>query len=184
MAAEEDTTVLLKKKTWHIVRKTTTTPTDSQGPRHKREQLERNLEEALEKRYDIIVIEPRSLGDDVVRWIKTGNFLHKAAVLSNLGMLILAPLMPRHLTLYVLTPLGSFGVGCALLYNISWQFDPCCKYQVDWSGEAIQSVPSDEIGTTTPIILVQRNDIYRKILHTSLAVIVVGYLSWKWYSRH
>ena len=39
---------------------------------------ERELETVLVKKYSLIVIEPRVLGYQVIRWIKAGNFLHKS----------------------------------------------------------------------------------------------------------
>lgn len=182
--------VVSEKINWYIVHKVAVTSTNgstdnnNRPPRNEKEQLEKELEEALEKEYDVIVIEPRSLGDDVVRWIKLGNFFHKGAVVINLSTLVLAPFLSHHLNLYALTSCGLLGVGFACIYNISWQFDPCCKYQVDWVGRQLRSIPSEELTTTTPVVIIRRNDNYRKVLHTSLAVVVIGYLGWRWYSEH
>ena len=174
--AEQET----KHGDWYIVHKNVA---GTMSSREKKDKLETELEEALEKGYNIIVIEPRLVGDEVIRWIKFGNFLHKSAVLASIGSLILLPTLPRHLTLYISLPLGVFGITCATLYNVSWQFDPCCKYQVDWQGKELSDIPSHELTATSPVVLVRRNDIYRKILHSSLAFIVFGYITWKWYTR-
>ena len=85
---------------------------------------EKELEVVLEKEYPLIVVEPRVLGDYVIRWIKAGNFLHKSSVLSNLGALILLPFVSRRFVVYTVVPLGAFGISCALVYNISWHRDP------------------------------------------------------------
>ena len=146
-----------------------------------KEKHERELEAALEKQYSLIVIEPRILGDEAIRWIKFGNFLHKSAVLTCLGSLVLLPFIPRYM---IPLPLGLFGTACAFVYNVSWQFDPCCNYQVDWNGQELGNIPSHELSARSPVVLVRKNDIYRKILHTMLAAIVVGCFSWRFYKLY
>lgn len=146
------------------------------------ETKEKELEVVLEKGYQLIVVEPRVLGDQVIRWIKAGNFLHKSSVLTNLGALILIPLVPKHMVAYSILPLGAFGISCSLVYNFSWYRDPCCKYQVDWRGQEISRVPSHDLSTRSPVILVRRNDIFRVILHSSLSLSVASYFCWKLYT--
>ena len=162
---------------WYIVRR----EVGGTRSRDTKDKFEKELESVLEKNYSLIVIEPRTLGDDVIRWIKFGNFLHKSSVIANLGTLILLPLVPGHLTNYIPIPLGIFGISCAFVYNISWQYDPCCKYQVDWYGDEIARVPSHELSTRSPVVLVRRNDIYRKVLHTSLSLVICSYFIWRIY---
>lgn len=131
----------------------------------------------------LIVIEPVGLGDRAIRWIRVGNFLHKSAVLASLGALVTAPFLPFKTATFVVLPLGVFGVLCAGVYDFSWQFDPCCKYQVDYKGRELAKVPSHELETRSPVVLVQRNDKYRKFLHNSLALLVTGYICWKAYKH-
>jgi len=145
--------------------------------------LECRFEEALEEGFDVVVVEPEGLGNESIRWIKVGNFLHKSAVLSALGTLAITLAIPRQYVLFTTLPLGAFGVCCACLYGFSWQFDPCCKYQVDYRGRELTHIPSHEIHTSSPVVLVKRNDKYRKILHNTLSVLVAGYLGWVLY-RH
>ena len=145
---------------------------------------EKDLESALEQRYPLIVVEPRWLGDEVIRWVKFGNFLHKTAVLASLGCLVTVPLTPPHLIQYICLPLGLVGVSCAVIYNLSWQFDPCCQYQVDYRGEELTRVPSHELSCRSPVILVKRNDKYRKVLHTTLALAAAVYPSWRFYNQY
>lgn len=151
--------------------------------RDRKDILEKELERAFEEKYDVIVVEPRFLGDEVIRWITFGNFLHKSSVLTSIGTLILLPTLPKHLHIYLTIPIGVFGITCSALYNVSWQFDPCCKYQVDRHGSQLSIIPSQELTTSSPVVIVRRNDLYRKILHTSLAVVVLGIFSWKWINK-
>lgn len=146
--------------------------------------LECQLDSALEKQYALIVVEPVGLGDAVIRWIRVGNFLHKSAVLASFGCLIILPILPRTVSVFTSVPLGMFGVGCALFYDFSWQSDPCCKYQVDYRGSHLVHIPSHELHSQTPVVLVKKNDKYRKILHNTLAVCVLGYCGWKLYQLY
>jgi len=141
------------------------------------------FEQALEKQYDLLVLEPPGLGENCIRWIRVGNFLHKSAVLSAIGTLVITPCIPTKISFFTTFPLGVFGVCCAGIYGFSWQFDPCCKYQVDYRGRELTKIPSQDIHTTSSVVLVKRNDKIRKLLHNSLSIAVVGYLSWVVY-RH
>ena len=122
-----------------------------------------------------------SLGDETVRWIRFGNFLHKSAVLSTLGTLVTLPMLPANIGYYTAVPIGVFGVCCAGLYDLSWQFDPCCKYQVDYKGTQLTKVPSHELHSRSPVVLVRHNDKYRRRLHNILSLVVTGYFGWKLY---
>ena len=145
--------------------------------------LECQFEEAVEKGFTMIVIEPVGLGDNSIKWIRLGNFLHKSAVLSSLGTLIITPFIPIRYSFYITIPLGIFGVSCACVYGFSWQFDPCCKYQVDYRGHELTRIPSHDIQSPSPVVLIRKNDKYRKILHNTLSVVMMGYIGWTLYSH-
>lgn len=145
--------------------------------------LECQFEDALEKEFALVVIEPPGLGDNCIRWIKVGNFLHKSAVLSAIGTLAITPFIPVKISFFTTFPLGAFGICCAGVYGFSWQSDPCCKYQVDYRGRELTKIPSHDIHTSTPVILLKRNDKYRKMVHNTLSAVVAGYLGWIVY-RH
>ena len=72
--------------------------------------------------FSVLIIEPESLGDEVLRWISVGNFVHKIGVLSGAGAFLLSLICPSRVQLaapLVLT--SAFATG---VYNVSWQFDP------------------------------------------------------------
>lgn len=144
-----------------------------------RDTLDRQLEDALIHGYSVIVVEPRGLGDDIIRWIRFGNFLHKSSVLANLGCLVLLPFLSRRTINIVAVPLGIFGASCAFFYNISWSSDPCCKYQVDHHGKELKHISSYQLSSRSPVVLMRRNPTPRLILHTTFALFVCGYLGWR-----
>ena len=145
--------------------------------------LECQFEDALELGYTMVVVEQPGLGSECIRWIRVGNFLHKSSVLCAVGTLSVTPFISPRLALFTTYPLGMFGIACALMYGFSWQSDPCCKYQVDYRGRELRRIPSHEIHTSSPVVLVRRNDKYRKILHNTLSVAVAGYLITVLYNR-
>lgn len=118
---------------------------------------------------------------DPARWIKFGNFLHKTAVLGSVGALVCVPVVPRPALPYLALPLGLLGLSCTVLYDLSWARDPCSKYQVDSEGKELSRVPSHDLHSSSPTVLVHRNDKYRKRLHNTLALVVVAALGWKIY---
>ena len=145
------------------------------------EKFAEQLDGALEENRDVIIIEPRNIGDEVVRWIKFGNFLHKAAVVSGACCLLSPLLLPRPVSL-VSVPLGATSVSCAALYGLSWQSDPCCKYQVDYGGQVIGRLRLKSLTSSSPIVLIRRDDKYRKRLHNGLAALAFVYCGFKIYS--
>lgn len=142
------------------------------------------LDLAFDRGCVVIVVEPRELGKHVIRWIRFGNFLHKSAVLASTGALVALPFLSDKVSIATAVPLGSFGVCCAVVYAVSWQFDPCSKYQVDYRGVELSRVPSHELQSHSPVVLVRRNDVYRKVLHNTLALAVAGYLAWRAYKYY
>ena len=130
----------------------------------------------MEHGYTLVVLEQPGLGSECIRWIRVGNFLHKASVLCALGTISVTPFIQPHYALFITYPFGCFGVFCALMYRFSWQSDPCCKYQVDYRGRELRRIPSHEIHTPSPVVLVRKNDKFRKILHNGLSIIVASYL--------
>lgn len=145
------------------------------------EDFENELDEALELETGTIVIEPIRLGAETARWITVGNFLHKTSVLTG-GICLLTL---RTNKAYLILPLGFTSVVCAGVYMISWQFDPCCKYQVETDIRRLDRLPLHKLGSSSPVVLVRKDDTRRKILHNTLAVAALSvccYKMYKWYS--
>jgi len=128
------------------------------------ERGERELDKAMLGKNSTIVIEPHQLGEECVRYIRLGNTLHKAAVLSGLIALGVSGLKGTWSI-----PFSGISVGCAAAYHFSWQHDPACKYQVDTAGHYLHRIPLEQLSSTAPIILVRRDDRVRKKLHNSIA---------------
>lgn len=92
------------------------------------EKFEAELDKALETKVDYIIIEPTRLGDETGRWIYVGNCLHKTAVISGIASVIYG-LIWRDRLLFS-APMCVISVFCTGLYTVSWNYDPCCQYQV------------------------------------------------------
>ncbi|BFZ17597.1 hypothetical protein BsWGS_20636 [Bradybaena similaris] len=146
------------------------------------EEFELQLDKALETKAETIVIEPARLGEDTARWISCGNCLHKTAVLSGLGCLLCGGIWPEKG--YLFLPLGFSSVVCAGVYAVSWQFDPCCKYQVEYDLIKVPKLPLHTLTTTTPVVLVRKDDTRRKVLQNILALAAGSFCFYKihkWY---
>lgn len=127
------------------------------------------LEQALETEAAHIVIEPFQLGEETSRWIRVGNCLHKTTVITAAWCFLFGQLFPKH-------NIGclSFGLSsllCATVYAVSWQFDPCCKYQVEADPSKLEQILAyNSLLSASPVVLVRKDDTRRKILHNTVAV--------------
>ncbi|XP_041473970.1 transmembrane protein 11, mitochondrial-like [Lytechinus pictus] len=146
-----------------------------------REHFEFELDQALEARRNIIIIEPAHLGDETARWITVGNCLHKTSVLSGMACLVAPALLPHQAVNFITFPTGTVSVACALLYGVSWQSDPCCKYQVEYDTRNLSRLPLHSLTTATPVVLVRKDDKYRKALHNFVAGLAAALLAYKVY---
>lgn len=143
------------------------------------EEFEVELDRALETKAHTIVIEPARLGEDTARWISCGNGLHKIAVLSGAGCLVSGGIWPERGIIFL--SLGFTSMVCAGVYAISWQFDPCCKYQVEYNMMKVPKLPLHSLTTTTPVVLVRKDDQRRKLLQNVLAVAAGSFCFYKLY---
>ncbi|XP_069762119.1 transmembrane protein 11, mitochondrial isoform X2 [Narcine bancroftii] len=119
------------------------------------EQFEYELEQALETQYKYIIIEPTRIGDETARWIAVGNCLHKTSVIAGSVCLLTPIALASEYARYVTLPIGAISVACAALYGISWQFDPCCKYQVEYDTCKLSQLPLNTLTSSTPVVLLR-----------------------------
>jgi len=132
------------------------------------EYFEQQLERALSNESEVIVIEPFKLGDETARWISVGNCLHKTAVLAGFGSIVAAFVWPDKRLLAL--PAAVLSVMCVSLYSVSWQFDPCCKYQVESDSRQLAQLSLTPLNSPSPVVLVRKDDTRRKVLHTAVAI--------------
>jgi hypothetical protein len=143
------------------------------------------LERALEQQSLVIIIEPTQLGEETSRWIRVGNCLHKTSVLSAIGCLAVCGLPPtigNGTVTAACVGLGINSILCAAIYAVSWQFDPCCKYQPATDSEILHRLPLVDLTTASPVVLVRRDDSRRKWLQNTLAAAAAVVCLWRLYS--
>ncbi|XP_063574528.1 transmembrane protein 11, mitochondrial isoform X3 [Pongo abelii] len=148
------------------------------------DQFEYELEQALEAQYKYIVIEPTRIGDETARWITVGNCLHKTAVLAGTACLFTPLALPLDYSHYISLPAGVLSLACCTLYGISWQFDPCCKYQVEYDAYKLSRLPLHTLTSSTPVVLVRKDDLHRKRLHNTIALAALVYCVKKIYELY
>ncbi|GIY06214.1 transmembrane protein 11-B, mitochondrial [Caerostris extrusa] len=137
------------------------------------EVFEAELEKALERQCSYILIEPTKLGEETARWILFGNFLHKTAVLSGFGSIMSCMVWPDRL--FISFPLTSVSLFCTGVYGVSWQSDPCCKYQVEINPKNLEKLPLHTLTSSSPIVLVRKDDRRRIVLHTAITLLAVTF---------
>ncbi|KAK2580776.1 hypothetical protein KPH14_011511 [Odynerus spinipes] len=137
------------------------------------ETFEYELERALESECTLIIIEPSKLGDETSRWITVGNCLHKTATLSGLAAIATGLIWDDRP--YICGTLGFVSLITCGLYTLSWQFDPCCQYQVETD---TSKLPHPEVLTmlapSFPTFLVRKDDTRRRILHTTVTLAAIS----------
>ena len=146
--------------------------------------FENELERALESQAQTIIIEPSKLGDETARWITVGNCLHKTSVLS--GIISLSAGVTWKDKGLVYFPFSFASLVCAGVYAVSWQFDPCCKYQVEYDSRKLQRLPLHDLTSSSPVVLVRKDDTRRKILQNTVALASAAYCGWRvyeWYFK-
>ncbi|XP_014670715.1 PREDICTED: transmembrane protein 11, mitochondrial-like [Priapulus caudatus] len=174
MASEETSESDLEHfpKDWHIIHEIY-----SEDDVDLQESFEVELERALEAKCNIIVIEPPKLGDETAKWIKVGNCLHKTGVLAGLGSLVSAGIWQDQC--FLSCPLAVISMACTGIYTVSWQFDPCCKYQVEHDPKRLSCLPLHTLSSSSPVVLVRRDDTRRKLLHSSVSALAGLVCTWR-----
>lgn len=142
------------------------------------EMFAEQLERALEASVQIIIIEPPRLSDETARWIAVGNCLHKTAVVAGLTSIACCFGWPENP--YVYTPQVIISLCCTTLYTISWQFDPCVKYQVFADSKRLSNLPLlSTLSSTSPVVLMRQDDTRRKLLHCSVTLVATALIARK-----
>lgn len=124
----------LKSPTTHIIR-------EVYEGQNAHEAFETELEKALEARVNYIIIEPARLSDETERWITVGNCLHQTAVATGLASIASGSLWPDRPAVYA--SFCAISVFCTGLYTVSWNYDPCCQYQVSASVKCQHILPNN-----------------------------------------
>ncbi|XP_023572565.1 transmembrane protein 11, mitochondrial-like [Octodon degus] len=112
--------------------------------------FEYELEQALGAQYKYTVIEPTRTSDETAHWITVGNCLHKTAVLAGTTCLFTPLALPLDYSHYFSLSAGVLSLACCTLCGISWQSDPCCKYQVGYAACKLSRLPLHTLTSSTP----------------------------------
>ncbi|XP_030385607.1 transmembrane protein 11 homolog, mitochondrial isoform X2 [Scaptodrosophila lebanonensis] len=158
-----------KVPTFHVIREVY----DSSNAH---ERFEAELDKALEAKVDYIIIEPPRLGDETGRWITVGNCLHKTAVASGVVSLISSLLW--HDRPVIAAPVCAISLFCTGLYTVSWNYDPCCQYQVVENNEAVlNKLPLTDV--SSPVILGYSPNTKTKYLHRGVTFLSAALCAWQ-----
>ncbi|VDO93983.1 unnamed protein product [Soboliphyme baturini] len=137
----------------------------------------KQLDRALEQRFQTIVIEPIRLGDETSRWIAFGNMIHRVMLLGGFGSLVAARCFPQWPALWITS--SGLSVISYLLYRFSWQTDPCSEYQVEQDAARLASLDLSNCHSSTAVVLVHKATTYRTLFHTSAVLMSVLLIMFK-----
>ncbi|XP_077298126.1 transmembrane protein Pmi [Arctopsyche grandis] len=138
--------------------------------------FEMELEHALEAGCAVIVIEPERLAEVTQRWIIVGNALHKIAVYSGIASIITGAVCKP----LACAPFGILSMLCTSCYTLSWQTDPCCRYQKETNPKRYLPVLA-ELSSATPLILVRTDNTKKIALHCSISIAAALVCLWRVY---
>lgn len=129
------------------------------------------LERALHKKYECIVIEPKRLAEETGRWIMLGNILSRLSLLSGAASITISVVSPNRL--FVSVPLAALTLITRGFYDISWNFDPCSKYQVETGGSAVARFVDESVAKSATRILVYKDNALLNYAQRSVTVVAV-----------
>lgn len=140
------------------------------------ELFETELDKAIEAGIDVIVIEPRKLGEETARWIGFGSCLSQTAFVAGSGSIVTSFLYRNKPHIYC--PLTGLSLFCAGFYNFSWKNDPCSKYRTCTDEERqrpnVQNVAPPI--PSPPVILIKRSDNgSATIIHSAIALLALAF---------
>lgn len=131
-----------------------------------------NVERLLDAKVELIAVEDPQLASSLATSIQIGNVLHKVSVLSGLGGLLCASVLPSRSVPKALMPLTLVSLATAWTYNMTVCGDPISKYQIDREGSAATMLPTDALApASTYSFLVRKDNTPRIFLHTSISAV-------------
>lgn len=93
---------------------------------------------------------------------------------------VLGFIWPKHPYAYV--PFGVISFFTTGLYTVSWQFDPCVKYQVYTDSLRLARLPLfSSLTSASPTVLIRKDDRNRKILHCTVMLASTMICVWRLY---
>lgn len=126
-----------------------------------------------------IIIEPTKLGDETGRWITVGNCLHKTSVATGIASIASSLIWQQRPAIF--TSLGAVSILCTGLYTISWNTDPCVKYQVEKNQQTLLKVSTESNISSPVVVLVYKDNKKTKYIHRSVTILATAFCAWRLY---
>ena len=140
---------------------------------------ELELKEALKQNYDVIVLSDIALGQRVCKWIQFGNILHKSAVISGISCCVLN--IATQTADWLTNAISLCSLLSITVYNTMWRRDTVSRYQLDTRGDFVSQMPLSSVKSRSLMVLIKRDDCYRRILHNLIGCILVLHMGLKLY---
>lgn len=79
-------------------------------------------------------------------------------------------------------PFGLVSVLCAGCYTLSWQWDPCCKYQEEKDRRHLATLPvMSDLTSASPVVLVRKDNRRKILIHNSVSIAAAAICIWRLY---
>ena len=142
------------------------------------QRFENELDVALDRGYEVIVIEPSRVGKETARWISVGRWLRYTAMTSAVSCLVIGVMWPEQAQVFI--PFGCIGVVSAGVYVMSWQTDPCSCYRVERNALRLQRLPATaSITCASPVILLRTDSFLHRYAHLIAVGVSCSHCVWK-----
>lgn len=80
----------------------------------------------------------------------------------------------------ICTPFGVISVLCAGCYTLSWQWDPCCKYQEEKHRRHLSTLPMlNDLTSATPVVLVRSDNRRKIVIHSTISIAAATICLWR-----
>ena len=129
------------------------------------------LNEAMGHNFDAILLSDISLGKRVCNWIQFGNFLHKIGVLTGVSSLLLNIAQASD---WLAASVSLCSIISISAYNAIWRRDIVSCYQLDTRGDFVANVPLSCVKSGSLMVLVRRDDKYRRLLHNLIGCFLIA----------
>lgn len=81
------------------------------------------------------------------------------------------------------TPFGVVSILLAGCYTLSWQWDPCCKYQEEKDLRRLSKLPIlSDLTSASPVVLVHTDNRRKIILHSTVSLAAAAICVWRIYN--
>ncbi|XP_074593969.1 transmembrane protein Pmi [Brevipalpus obovatus] len=144
---------------------------------------ENELEKALERGCNRIIIEPKKLSDETSTWIHVGEFLVTTSMISGFGSIVSSLLWPKRFYTYV--PLATISLFSSTVHHKLWEADPCSNYRVEtFTKDNLAGLEPSKLSSSS-VVLIKRSQLFQDrlvLIRTAISLLAAAFTAWRIFS--